>query len=225
VTVIDRTNHHLFQPLLYQVATGVLSEGNIAPPTREILRRQRNTRVMLGEVKHLDLSAREVVIDTVGWRSHVPYDSLVVAAGAAQCYFGHPEFAEHAPGMKTIDDALEVRGRIFGAFEMAELRSDPGSREARIILLEGTDSVLSSFPEPLQRRARADLERVGVEVQLGARVTGVDLDGLDIERSDRSRGRIEVRTKIWSAASRISASIRENGRSGPGRDRSSCARS
>jgi NADH dehydrogenase len=244
VTVIDRTNHHLFQPLLYQVATGVLSEGNIAPPTREILRRQRNTRVMLGEVRHLDLSGREVVIDSVGWRSHVPYDSLIVAAGAAQSYFGHPEFAEHAPGMKTIDDALEVRGRIFGAFEMAELRSDPewrehwltfavvgggptgvelagqiaelsrralprnhrsfDPREARIILLEGSDSVLASFPEPLQRRALTDLERAGVEVQLGARVTGVDLDGLDIERQDGSHERIQARTKIWSAGAQAS---------------------
>src|SRR5262249_31617656 len=99
VTVIDRTNHHLFAPLLYQVATGVLSEGNIAPPTREILRRQRNTRVILGDVRHVDLDAREVVIDTVGCRSQVLYDSLVGAAGAAQSYFGHPEFAEHAPGM------------------------------------------------------------------------------------------------------------------------------
>src|SRR4051812_19769092 len=124
VTVVDRTNHHLFQPLLYQVATGVLSEGDVAPPIRDVLRRQRNARALLGEVVDIDLATRELVVDTIGNRSRVPYDSLIVAAGAAQSYFGHNEFAVHAPGMKTIDDALEMRGRIFGAFEMAEVDSD-----------------------------------------------------------------------------------------------------
>jgi NADH dehydrogenase len=130
VTVVDRTNHHLFQPLLYQVATGVLSEGDIAPPIRDVLRRQRNARVMLGEVVHINLSARNVAVDTIGRRTSVPYDSLIVAAGAAQSYFGHDEFAIYAPGMKTIDDALELRGRIFGAFEMAELDSERERRDA-----------------------------------------------------------------------------------------------
>jgi NADH dehydrogenase len=130
VVIVDRTNHHLFQPLLYQVATGVLSEGDIAPPTRDILRRQKNTRVLLGEVVHVDLGAREVALDTVGEGSRVGYDSLIVATGAAQSYFGHDEFAVHAPGMKTIDDALELRGRIFGAFEMAELDSELERRDA-----------------------------------------------------------------------------------------------
>jgi NADH dehydrogenase len=130
VVVVDRTNHHLFQPLLYQVATGVLSEGDIAPPTRDILRRQQNTRVLLGEVVHIDLAARELVLETVGERSRVEYDSLIVAAGAAQSYFGHDEFAVNAPGMKTIDDALELRGRIFGAFEMAELDSELERRDS-----------------------------------------------------------------------------------------------
>jgi NADH:ubiquinone reductase (H+-translocating) len=129
VTIVDRANHHLFQPLLYQVATGVLSEGDIAPPIREVLRRQHNARVLLGEVVDVDLAAREVAFDTLGTRSHLPYDSLIVAAGAGQSYFGHDEFAAHAPGMKTIDDALELRGRIFGAFEMAELEPDPGRRD------------------------------------------------------------------------------------------------
>jgi NADH dehydrogenase len=130
VMVVDRTNHHLFQPLLYQVATGVLSEGDIAPPTRDILRRQQNTRVLLGEVVHIDLGAGELVLETVGERSRVEYDSLIVAAGAAQSYFGHDEFAVNAPGMKTIDDALELRGRIFGAFEMAELDSELERRDS-----------------------------------------------------------------------------------------------
>jgi NADH dehydrogenase len=89
VTVVDRTNHHLFQPLLYQVATGVLSEGDIAPPTREVLRKFRNTRVLLGDVVHIDVGSREVVLDTVGRRTRVPFDSLIVAAGAGQSYFGH----------------------------------------------------------------------------------------------------------------------------------------
>ncbi|MGH2984461.1 MAG: NAD(P)/FAD-dependent oxidoreductase [Solirubrobacterales bacterium] len=130
VTVVDRTNHHLFQPLLYQVATGVLSEGDIAPPIRDALRRQRNARVLLGEVVHIDLAARELMLDTIGQRAPVAYDSLIVAAGAAQSYFGHDEFAVHAPGMKTIDDALELRGRIFGAFEMAELDRELERRDA-----------------------------------------------------------------------------------------------
>ena len=123
LTVVDRTNHHLFQPLLYQVATGVLSEGDIAPPTRDVLRRQRNARVQLGEVMDIDLTAREMRIETAGGQERLAYDSLIVAAGAGQSYFGHDEFARYAPGMKTIDDALEVRGSIFGAFEMAELEN------------------------------------------------------------------------------------------------------
>ena len=130
VTVVDRTNHHLFQPLLYQVATGVLAEGDIAPPIRDVLRRQGNARVVLGDVVDIDLAARELTLDSLGTSSNVPYDSLIVAAGAAQSYFGHDEFAEHAPGLKTIDDALALRGRIFGAFELAELESDPERRAA-----------------------------------------------------------------------------------------------
>ncbi|GII25736.1 NAD(P)/FAD-dependent oxidoreductase [Planosporangium mesophilum] len=128
VTIVARTGHHLFQPLLYQVATGILSEGEIAPATREILRRQRNARVLLGEVTDIDLATRTATVTapgTTGTTYTVGYDSLIVAAGATQSYFGHDEYAEHAPGMKSIDDALELRGRIFGAFELAELESDP----------------------------------------------------------------------------------------------------
>jgi len=125
VTVIAKTTHHLFQPLLYQVATGILSQGEIAPPTREILAGQKNARVVLGEVTDIDLERREVrsrVRSRVMDREVVtPYDSLIVAAGSGQSYFGNDQFAEFAPGMKSIDDALELRGRIFGAFELAEL--------------------------------------------------------------------------------------------------------
>jgi NADH:ubiquinone reductase (H+-translocating) len=122
VTMIAKTSHHLFQPLLYQVATGILSQGEIAPPTREILSSQQNAQVILGEVTDIDLERRLVTSKVVGNRERVtPYDSLIVAAGAGQSYFGNDQFAEFAPGMKSIDDALELRGRIFGAFELAEI--------------------------------------------------------------------------------------------------------
>jgi NADH dehydrogenase len=234
VVVIDRTNHHLFQALLYQVATGVLSEGDIAPPIRDVLRRQRNTKVVLGEVVDVDVERREVMIDTLGDATTLVYDSLIVATGASQSYFGHDEYALDAPGMKTIDDALELRGRIFGAFELAELEPDAAAREpwltfaivgagptgvelagqiaelsrraltanyrrfdpadSRIVLLDAVDTVLPSFPERLRKRARRDLERLGVELRLGSRVIGVDETGVDVDG-----GRIEARTKIWAA--------------------------
>ncbi len=130
VTLIDRTNHHLFQPLLYQVATGILSEGEVAPPIREVLRRHKNVRVEFGNVDGFDLQARVVsVARPFGIRS-VPYDYLIVAAGSSGSYFGHDEFNRFAPGLKTIDDALELRGRIFGAFEMAEAEPDADARRA-----------------------------------------------------------------------------------------------
>ncbi len=126
VTVIAKTTHHLFQPLLYQVATGILSEGEIAPPTREVLSGQKNAQVILGEVTDIDLERREVLSHVLGRETVTPYDSLIVAAGAGQSYFGNDQFAEFAPGMKSIDDALELRGRIFGAFELAELAAGRG---------------------------------------------------------------------------------------------------
>lgn len=126
VTVIAKTTHHLFQPLLYQVATGILSEGEIAPPTREVLSGQDNAKVILGEVTGIDLEARTVTSQVLGRDTVTSYDSLIVAAGASQSYFGNDHFAEFAPGMKSIDDALELRGRIFGAFEMAELGATRG---------------------------------------------------------------------------------------------------
>ncbi len=126
VTLISDTSLHLFQPLLYQVATGILSTGEIAPSTREILRRHKNTRTVLGKVTDIDLERRVVTADVVGETTFsTPYDSLIVAAGAGQSYFGNDHFAQHAPGMKSIDDALELRGRIFAAFEMAEVETDP----------------------------------------------------------------------------------------------------
>jgi NADH:ubiquinone reductase (H+-translocating) len=130
VTLISRTNHHLFQPLLYQVATGILSEGQIAPATRDVLKK-KNVSVELAEVSGFDLEKRHVTaMQPNGRPVNLLYDSLIVAAGATQSYFGHDEFSAWAPGMKTLEDALGHRGRIFGAFEMAELESDPEIRRA-----------------------------------------------------------------------------------------------
>src|SRR4051794_1010800 len=238
VTMIAKTTHHLFQPLLYQVATGILSQGEIAPPTREILAGQKNAEVLLGEVTEIDLE-RKVVVSRVLNRERVtPYDSLIVAAGAGQSYFGNDQFAEFAPGMKSIDDALELRGRIFGAFELAELADDQAEIDrlltfvvvgagptgvemagqiaelahrtlrrdfrkidpttARIILLDAAPTVLPSFGEKLGGRARRHLNKIGVEVQLGAMVTEVDADGLEVKDADGQVRRIPAATKIWA---------------------------
>ena len=127
VTLIDRRNFHLFQPLLYQVATGGLSPGEISAPLRVVLSRQKNTRVLLGEVSDIDVAAREVVLSD---DTRYPYDSLIVAAGATHHYFGHPEWEQLAPGLKTIEDATEIRTRILLAFERAEKSTDPEERAA-----------------------------------------------------------------------------------------------
>ncbi len=157
VTVVARTTHHLFQPLLYQVATGILSEGEIAPATREILRRQRNARVLLGEVTAIDLATRTVSSQILDRVTLTPYDHLILAAGSTQSYFGNDQFAEHAPGMKSIDDALELRGRIFGAFELAEASNDP-----------------------------ADIDRLLTFVVVGAGPTGVEMAGQITELARRT---------------------------------------
>jgi NADH dehydrogenase len=130
VTLIDRRNHHLFQPLLYQVATGILAPGQVAPPLRHVLRRDKNVKVELAEVTGFDLDQHVVHARLpLGESIDVPYDSLIVAAGVTQSYFGHDEFAAYAPGMKTIDDALELRRRILGAFELAETETDPDEKK------------------------------------------------------------------------------------------------
>jgi NADH:ubiquinone reductase (H+-translocating) len=244
IKLIARTTHHLFQPLLYQVATGIVSEGDIAPPTRVVLRRQRNVQVLLGDVTHIDLADKFVVSDLLGHPYETPYDSLIVAAGAGQSYFGNDQFAEFAPGMKSIDDALEVRGRILSAFEQAERSRDPHRRaklltftvigagptgvemagqiaeladhtlkgsfrhidstKARVILLDAAPAVLPPFGEKLGNRAAARLEKMGVEIQLGAMVTDVDRDGITVKDSDGTIRRIESACKVWSAG--VSAS-------------------
>ncbi|ABG99037.1 MULTISPECIES: NAD(P)/FAD-dependent oxidoreductase [Rhodococcus] len=239
VTVIDRTTHHLFQPLLYQVATGILSEGEIAPSTRMILKDQANAAVRLGDVTTIDLTERTVTSEHLGQITVTGYDSLIVSAGAQQSYFGNDHFAEHAPGMKTIDDALELRGRILGAFEQAEVTTDPRERarlltfvvvgagptgvemagqiaelahrtlvgaysnfdprDARIVLLDAASAVLPPFGDNLGSEAAETLEKLGVEVRLGASVTDVDADGLTVRDADGTEHRIESVCKVWSA--------------------------
>ena len=240
VTLIAKTTHHLFQPLLYQVATGILSEGEIAPPTREILSSQENANVILGEVTGIDLEARTVTSKVLGRETVTSYDSLLVAAGASQSYFGNDHFAEFAPGMKSIDDALELRGRIFGAFEMAELGATRGddvdhlltfvvvgagptgvemagqiaelahrtlnkdfrainTRNARIVLIDAAGQVLPPFGAKLGDKTRSELEKLGVEVMLGAMVTDVDERGLEVKFKDGTVERINSVAKIWAA--------------------------
>jgi NADH:ubiquinone reductase (H+-translocating) len=129
VTLIDRRNFHLFQPLLYQVATGALSPANIAAPLRAILKKQKNTQVLLGEVTEFDLTAKAVVLKD---GARIPFDSLIVATGATHHYFGHDEWADRAPGLKTIEDATEIRRRVLNAFERAERETDPAVK-ARLL--------------------------------------------------------------------------------------------
>ncbi|HEX5088077.1 MAG TPA: NAD(P)/FAD-dependent oxidoreductase [Nocardioides sp.] len=246
VTMIAKTTHHLFQPLLYQVATGILSEGEIAPPTREVLARQKNAKVLLGEVTDIDLEAQTVTSHVLGRETVTPYDSLIVAAGSSQSYFGNDGFAEYAPGMKSIDDALELRGRIFGAFELAELAAMRGedvdalltfvvvgagptgvemagqiaelsrrtlhrdfhainSREARVILVDAAGQVLPPFGAELGVKTKRALEKLGVEVRLGAMVTDVDEGGLELKLKDGTVERIESTTKIWAAGVQANA--------------------
>lgn len=157
ITMIARTSHHLFQPLLYQVATGLISQGQIAPQVRVVLAKQQNVQVILGDVDTIDLTSRTVTSRTMGRITEVTYDSLIVAAGAGQSYFGNDHFAEFAPGLKTIDDALELRGRILGAFEQAELSDDPEERE-----------------------------RLLTFVVIGAGPTGVEMAGQIVELADKT---------------------------------------
>ncbi|MEO8115913.1 MAG: FAD-dependent oxidoreductase, partial [Phenylobacterium sp.] len=126
LTLIDRQNHHCFQPLLYQVATAALSPADVAWPIRSILRGQANARVAMAEVEAVDLDSREVIAS----ERRFPYDVLVVATGATHAYFGHDDWAPFAPGLKRIEDATDIRRRILMAFERAELAEDPAVRQA-----------------------------------------------------------------------------------------------
>jgi NADH dehydrogenase len=230
VTLVDRHNYHLFQPLLYQVATAALSPGDIASPIRWILRRQQNVQVLLADARAIDPNARRVDLD----RGSISYDFLIVATGAAHSYFGHPEWAARAPGLKTLDDALEIRRQVLLAYEAAEREEDPRKRQrlltfvivgggptgvelagalaeiarqslpndfrsirpesARIVLVEGSPHVLTTFPDSLRRAARRSLERLGVEVRTGAIVTGIDEAGVTVGGESIAAG-----TVLWAA--------------------------
>ncbi|HEY9420714.1 MAG TPA: NAD(P)/FAD-dependent oxidoreductase [Thermoanaerobaculia bacterium] len=242
ITLVDRTNHHLFQPLLYQVATGVLSPGQVAPALRSLFRRRRSVRVLLAEVRSFDLENR-VVRAVAEHDLELPYDTLIVAAGATHSYFGHDEWAQFAPGMKTLDDANRLRTRILAAFEMAEQAQNEAERDAwltfaivgagptgvelagqvvvlakrilraeyrtidtsqaRIILLDAAPTVLGPFPEELRKRAERDLQKMGIEVQLGAAVVNIDEDGIDVKTGDSTR-RIPAKTVVWAAGVKAS---------------------
>ena len=255
VTLIDRRNFHLFQPLTYQVATGAISPGDIAAPLREIFKRQENVRVLMGEVSGFDLSERQVRLRSIGGipaPDAVPYDTLIVAGGSRYSYFGHDEWSEHAPEVKSLESAESVRGRILAAFEAAEgdpdhqrragwltfvivgggptgvemagqigelahdsLRSnfraiDPST--SRILLVEATDRLLTSFPKSLSAKARRSLERLGVTPMLNSTVVDIDRESVTIEDTGGQRQRIPTRTIVWAAgvtASALAAQLSE----------------
>lgn len=241
ITLVDRTNHHLFQPLLYQVATAGLSAPAISAPIRHVLRREMrrgNLTVLLAEVVDIDAGARAVVLDD---RQRVGYDHLIVAAGATHSYFGQDQWAAHAPGLKTLADAFDLRNRVLKAFEQAErhcaqrdewlsfavIGAGPtgvemagtmaeiarhtlpdefryiDSRRARVLLIEGSERVLTAFPPDLSHKARLQLEKLGVEVLTGCRVTGIDAQELRYETRD-AQGQpathtVRTRTVVWAA--------------------------
>ena len=176
VTLISRTTHHLFQPLLYQVATGILSEGEIAPATREVLRKQQNLDVLLGDVYEIDLAARTVTSRALDLTTVTPYDSLIVAAGARTSYFGNDQYALDAPGLKTVDDALELRGRILGAFELANLATDPAEvQRLMTFVVVGAGPTGVEMAGQIAELARTTLRRDFARIDTGqARVLLVD---------------------------------------------------
>jgi len=231
VIVVDKKNHHLFQPLLYQVATASLSPAHIAAPIRRVLRKQRNASVVLGHANAVDTDTKHVILE----QSTLPYDYLIVATGSEHSYFGHDDWAERAPGLKSIAEATEIRTRFLQAFERAEQESDDDARRreltfvvvgagptgvelagtmaeiaktsivrdyreidtttARVILIEGMDRALPTYPDKSSEHAKRQLEELGVEVILGELVTGMDDDGVTTSE-DR---RIEAGTVFWAA--------------------------
>jgi NADH dehydrogenase len=234
VVLIDRRNFHLFQPLLYQVATGALSPGEIASPLRHILEGNRNTSVWMAEVTGVDAAGRKVILEG---RGELPYDTLVLAPGSGNHYFGK-NWESAAPGLKTIEDATEIRRRILSAFEAAELEPDPDKRrawltfvligggptgvelagalgeiandtlrndfrsinpaEARILLIEGGERILSAFPPELSAAAEEALIRLGVRTRVKALATDIDPEGVTVKIAGEQH-RIPSRTVLWSA--------------------------
>jgi NADH dehydrogenase len=231
VTLVDRRNYHLFQPLLYQVATAALSPADIAWPIRGICSRRENVRVEMGRVTGVDPAARQALLED---GRALDYDYLVLATGARHSYFGHDDWEDCAPGLKKIADATAIRERVLVAFERAETTDDAEERRrlltfvvvgagptgvemagalaelarhalaadfrsidprlSRVVLVEAGSRVLPTFPERLGQRAGEALGRLGVEVRLGAAVTGCDRAGVDV-----AGARIASRTVIWAA--------------------------
>ena len=178
VILIDRQNHHLFQPLLYQVATSVLSPGQIASPIRGILRKQRNTTVLLGEVTRVDSDRRRVFVDSVDREGvAVEYDYLILATGASHSYFGHDEFEQFAPGLKSLADAVSIRNRILRAFEQAEAEEDPQShRDLLTFVLVGAGptgvEMASALADLVRRALRSEFRRID---PTSARIVLIDM--------------------------------------------------
>ncbi len=197
VTLVDRRNFHLFQPLLYQVATGSLSPGEIAQPLRGILARQRNAKVLLADVLAIDLPRRRVRVrrQPDGECGDLAYDSLIVAAGAAHSYFGHDAWAPYAPGLKTVEDALEIRQRKFRGIDPAE---------AVILLVEASDRVLTAYDPRLSAKAAEALRRLGVTPILNTRVVHVNDRSIYMKPESGDVTEIAARTVIWAAG--VSAS-------------------
>ncbi|QEG36814.1 NAD(P)/FAD-dependent oxidoreductase [Bythopirellula goksoeyrii] len=234
VTLIDRRNFHLFQPLLYQVATGGLSPANIAAPLRGLLGKQANCQVLMEEVTDIDVQNRSVCV----FGGELKYDTLVVAAGSRHSYFGHPEWETLAPGLKTIEDATEIRRRVLSAFEAAELSQDASERrrllnfvivgagptgvelagalaeiarhslkedfrhidpsDARILLIEAGDRVLSSYPADLSEKGQRALEKLGVTVRTNASVEEIT-DAMVRLRTEAGKETIPTKTVLWAA--------------------------
>jgi NADH:ubiquinone reductase (H+-translocating) len=206
VTLIDRNNHHVFQPLLYQVATSVLTPGQIGAPIRAILRKQSNTTVIRGEVMAVDKDQRCVIVNSAD-REGVPvyYDYLVLATGASQSYFGHDEFAQFAPGLKTLADAVEIRNRILQAFEQAEAEDDPSRhKDLLTFVLVGAGptgvEMASAIAVLVQTSLRSEFRRIDptsariVLVDMGKRVLGTFSEKLSEEAAARlKRLGVEVR--------------------------------
>lgn len=197
ITLIDKSNHHLFQPLLYQVATAILSPGQIAAPLRQILSSNPNAMVAMGEVTGVNLAAQQVVVSTPDKPdAHVPYDFLVIATGVSHSYFGRDEFAEYAPGLKTLADATDVRNKVLQAFETAEVETDPKhQRELLTFVLVGGGptgvEMAGAIAELARLTMRRDFRRIDPQkariilVDAGPRLLSTFDQGLSQETTER----------------------------------------
>ncbi|HWH09871.1 MAG TPA: NAD(P)/FAD-dependent oxidoreductase [Solirubrobacteraceae bacterium] len=247
VTLVDRRNFHLFQPLTYQVATGALAPGDIAYPLRALFGSAANVRVVLGRATGFELDDRRVLLTSVAGVPTPPsisYDTLIVATGSAYWYFGHDDWATVAPEVKSLESAIAARARILAAFETAEATDDADgrqaqltfvvvgggptgveiagqigelarhalredfrsidSRDARILLVEATDRMLSSFPPSLSAKAERQLRQLGVTPMTDRMVVGIDDAGVVLQAPDGTTERIEAATVIWAAGVRAS---------------------